>query len=510
MSAKKEFGDFQTPLPLAKEIVTLVDGLIGVPARVVEPTAGLGSFLEAAESAWGVHAKYEGYEINASYVEKANGHLEARGIRVKEQDFFSADWKLIFNAEKSAEVLVLGNLPWVTNADLGSLGSKNLPAKTNFQGLGGFDAKTGKSNFDIAEWMLIRLIETLPTRGSLAVLCKTMTARKVLRHFWKMDQGREDASLFLIDAKTHFAVSVDACLFFLRGKATCDLTATVFSSLDTSKRKSDFGLVDGHLVSDVADYKKLRDLDGGSPYAWRSGLKHDASEVMELTPSNGNFVNGYGELVAIEERFLFPLLKSSDLGNGRCFARKKVLVTQKSTGEDTKQIRLLAPRTWGYLEAHSAKLDGRKSSIYLNRPRFSIFGIGDYSFALWKVAISGLYGNYRFLVVPPDSGKPVLLDDTCYSIACGGKEEATLIAELLNSEICQRFVKSLVFADSKRPITVDVLRRISLVAIAKRLGRLPELVRLGENPHPSPTGQPNQMQLVMEEPAKSRASRVTG
>jgi len=40
--------------------------------------------------------------------------------------------------------------------------SENLPKKSNFQGLRGLDARTGKSNFDIAEWMLIRLIEALP------------------------------------------------------------------------------------------------------------------------------------------------------------------------------------------------------------------------------------------------------------------------------------------------------------------------------------------------------------
>ena len=91
--------------------------------------------------------------------------------------------------------------PWVTNSDLGQLGSSNLPKKTNFQGLRGFDARTGKSNFDIAEWMLIRLIEALPSTGAIAMLCKTITARKVLRHFWKTDDGRENCHLFHIDAR---------------------------------------------------------------------------------------------------------------------------------------------------------------------------------------------------------------------------------------------------------------------------------------------------------------------
>ncbi len=437
MSAKKEFGDFQTPLLLAREVISLVDSLIGMPARVVEPTAGLGAFLEAAEEKWGNGPAYNGYEINTSYVRDANSRLSARGIIIKQQDFFETDWRSILSFADSEKVLVVGNSPWVTNAELGSLGSRNLPKKTNFQGLRGFDAKTGKANFDIAEWMLIRLIEVLPSSGAMAMLCKTMTARKVLRHFWKTDGGREQTGLFLIDAKRHFDVSVDACLLFLRGRRCTERTATVYATLDAHKKLSEFGFVDSHLVSDVSSYKELCDLDGGSPYTWRSGLKHDASDIMELTPENGRYVNGLNQTVEIESNYVFPLLKSSDIGNGRIAPRKFVLVTQQSTGEETEVIREVAPKTWAYLEAHADKLDSRRSSIYQNCPRFSIFGIGAYSFAPWKVAISGLYNTFRFVVVSPKAGRPVMLDDTCYFIACRVKEEACLIAGLLNSDPSQ-------------------------------------------------------------------------
>ncbi len=40
-----------------------------------------------------------------------------------------------------------------------------------------------------------------------------------------------------------------------------------------------------------------------------------------------------------------------------------------------------APKTWKYLLSHGEALDGRRSSIYQNRPRFSVFGIGRYSLA---------------------------------------------------------------------------------------------------------------------------------
>ena len=502
MSAKKEFGDFQTPLPLALEVIDLVESLIGKPERIVEPTAGLGTFLDAAQERWGKGLVYNGYEINTAYVREANSRLSKRDIFIEQKDFFEADWRSFLASVAPERVLVVGNPPWVTNAELGSLGSKNLPKKSNFQGLNGFDAKTGKANFDIAEWMLIRLIEAIPPSGALAMLCKTMTARKVLRHLWKTNGGREQSSLFLIDAKKHFNVSVDACLFFMKGNRSADKTATIYATLNVRNKLSEFGLVDGNLVSDVTSYKELRELDGGSSYIWRSGLKHDASEVMELIPKNGHYMNGFNQTVDIEPDYVFPLLKSSDVGNGRTLPRKFVLVTQQSTGQDTDTIRYTAPKTWAYLQAHADKLDSRKSSIYQNRPRFSMFGIGAYSFAPWKVAISGLYNTFRFVVISPESGKPVMLDDTCYSIACISKEESCLIAELLNSEISQRFLRSLVFLDSKRPITTEVLRRISFVGLAHRLGRLEELTPYMEQSESYKNLGQVQLQLVMDKTKK--------
>jgi hypothetical protein len=119
---------------------------------------------------------------------------------------------------------------------------------------------------------------------------------------------------------------------------------------------------------------------------------------------------------------------------------------------------------------HASVLDDRKSSIYVNRPRFCVFGIGAYSFAPWKVAISGLYKRVSFVAVPPFDGRPVMVDDTCYSIPCKSKEEAEFLIELLESAPAQEFLQSLIFTDSKRPITIDVLRRLSLVELARKLG----------------------------------------
>jgi hypothetical protein len=498
MSLQKEYGDFQTPNSLSKRVVSLVHELFGTPEMVIEPTVGIGGFLKASAECWGKKSCYAGYEINSTYVEHARSSLSQFGIQIFQRDFFKEDWKSNIARTLKRRILIIGNPPWVTNSDLGQLGSKNLPAKSNFQGLRGFEARTGKSNFDIAECMLIRLIEALPPDGAIAMLCKTMTARKVLRHFWRINGGLSGSSIFHIDAKAEFNVAVDACLFYAEGKHTDERTAMVYADVDKSSSSTKFGYIAGNLVSDIDIYNTYKWIDGGSTiYTWRSGIKHDAAKVMEFTRNGKGLINGFGEEVDIEDDYVFPLLKSSDLGNGRLDIRKAVLVTQRHTGDDTAEIEKRAPKTWKYLIRHQNILAGRKSSIYKGRPIFSVFGVGPYSFSPWKVAISGLYKNMLFRIIPPSSNSPVMLDDTCYFIPCQSKDEANLLFEILSSVESRAFVKSLVFEDSKRPVTIDVLRRISFVELSRRLGKINHLERIIHSPSVYGTGD-IQMSLVME------------
>ena len=90
---------------------------------------------------------------------------------------------------------------------------------------------------------------------------------------------------------------------------------------------------------------------------------------------------------------------------------------------------------------------------------FSIFGVGDYSFKPYKVAISGLYKQTKFTLVKPN-GTVLLLDDTCYFIGFDTLEEAQDIQKLLNQLETQAFIESFMFTDAKRAITKDLLMRI--------------------------------------------------
>lgn len=471
---KIEFGDFQTPHALAHAVTAFLRDAGISPSVIVEPTCGHGSFAFAAHDVFFKTHRIFAFDINDAYIsalrEKAH---DAKNVswHVDRQDFFTYNWKEFF-ASFRGEILVLGNPPWVTNSALGALESDNLPEKTNFQNHVGFAAKTGKSNFDISEWMLIKLLEALDgRRGTLAMLCKTSTARKVLRHAWRNRFNIGRASLHLIDAALHFGVSVDACLLVVHtGVPDLLSTAGVYSDLSFDQRLTTFGLVGRDLVADVDEYHRLRDLDGIAYYTWRSGVKHDAASVMEFKKSGDELINGFDEHVKLESTYLYPLLKSSDLANERLTPQRFVLVTQRKPGNDTSSIAKTAPRTWAYLLRHAEALDRRHSIIYRKRPRFSVFGVGDYTFSPWKVAISGFYKNCRFVVVGKHGNKPMVLDDTCYSIPCGSEKEATFLSLLLNSDITKRFLHSLVFFDAKRPVTIDVLNRIDLMKIAERLG----------------------------------------
>jgi hypothetical protein len=232
-------------------------------------------------------------------------------------------------------------------------------------------------------------------------------------------------------------------------------------------------------VADLSAYERWKFLSGPQElHQWRSGIKHDCAEVMELRKEGQAYRNGLGEAVEIEPHCLYPMLKSSQLAKGSPSGPDRwMLVPQRFIGEDTASIRDAAPKTWEYLQRHAVRLDRRLSSIYKGRPQFSIFGVGEYSFARWKVATSAFYKKLEFRVVGPMAGKPVVFDDTCYFLGCQSQAEAECLAQLLNSRPASEFYNSLVFWDAKRPLTVEILRQLNLAAVARELGLEEVLVR---------------------------------
>lgn len=473
---RAEYGDFQTPLALARDVCTLLSRQGIRPAALLEPTCGLGSFLLAGFDQFTEIKQVLGADINREYIVQAKAILKHRHVpdkvRLVAADFFVTDWEKVISTLPEP-VLVFGNLPWITNAHLSTLGSHNLPTKSNFQNRSGLDAITGKANFDISEWMLIRLLEAMNgRRGALAMLCKSSVARKALFHGWKKGIALERSAIYQIDAGLHFDAAVDAALLVMQFRTGAqDTKAEMYSHLNYDIHpNATIGYEDGMLLADITAYHRWKHLCGEEVLKWRSGVKHDCSKVMEFYKSGEQYLNGFGAGFVLEDTYLFPLLKRSHVAKGGGSENRYMIVTQQTVGSDTRQIERRAPRTWAYLNAHADLLNKRGSSIYKNRPPFSVFGVGEYTFAPWKVAISGFYKKFQFVAVGPIEGKPVVLDDTSYFLPCQTQAQAHFLASLLNSSTAQAFYKAFVFWDTKRPITADLLRRLDLRRLAAEIG----------------------------------------
>ncbi len=462
----KVLGDFQTPVPLAEKICKLLRGQGCRPDVIIEPTCGSGNFIVAAARTFPpgfqCHAIEIQPEYNAQFDENTRDARQKCDLHHIVADVLRHEFPT--REFENRNVLVIGNLPWVTSAGLTALGAGNPVEKRNDQGLKGLDALTGKSNFDIAEAIFERLIhEFSGLDARIALICKSTVARNLIRDGMHRGLRTGHATWYGLDTRREFHVAADAgVLDVITGEPpalTCEAR-----SLDApgvlSKR---FGWVGSHFVSDIKAYAETSRIEGESCHVWRQGIKTDASDVMVFTRAcDGSLVNGLGEPANIEDSLVYPFLKGSRLRKPVIYdIQERLLVTQERLGADTSTIELALPRTWDYLVAHGHALDGRKSRIYKDKPRFSIFGVGKYSFKPYKVAVASMYKEPSFSLVCPQD-KPVMLDDTSYFLGFDDVHQAMVVQALLSQDVVTRFLNSIVFKHGKRVYTKDVLMRVDL------------------------------------------------
>lgn len=491
---RTEYGDFQTNLNLANNVVEILTNKNCLPQIIIEPTCGKGNFILASLQQFQNVEKIYGIEIYKPYVWECKFNIidfylhnpkeNKPVISIIHNSVFDYNFKQLARENTDREILIIGNPPWVTNSQLGSLNSSNLPKKRNFKNYNGLDAITGKGNFDIAEFITINLIETFQKmKGHLALLVKNSVIKNIVYDQENNKFGISEIERYYIDCKKEFNVSVEASLF------TCKLNTepefeceelNLYNSKNAERTKARskriyeerkrFGWIKSKFVSNIDTYFNTQQIDGISPFEWRQGIKHDCSSIMELEKVNGHFINGLKDEIKLENDLVYGLLKSSDLKNTVISeSRKFTIVTQKKVGQETNYIKYDFPKTYKYLAEHQEIFNGRKSSIYNNKPPFSIFGVGDYSFKPYKVAISGLYKTFHFSLVLPQNEKPLMLDDTCYLLGFDNLEFAVYTLLLLNSEMNVQFLQSVTFSDAKRTFTKDVLMRIDLFKLAENI-----------------------------------------
>lgn len=466
---KKEFGDYQTPNELSDKICDYLKNERHInPQVVIEPTCGLGNFL--ASSLIFNAEKYYGIEIDSEYCCYAKNRFSQQNVTIFNNNIFNFNTKSLI--ENFNDILVIGNPPWINNSTLSVLESDNLPQKINYKALKGLNAKTGASNFDICEYIIWHFIKELQnTNTIIAMLCKTSVARNIFAELNKQNINYEFCDTLEIDTQKFFQANASACALII--KLTPQYShPNIFNIFSLNKYKETPKVSFRYVNNNFYNYtpSQTYNFDGKCCLEWRQGIKHDCSKIMELSQINNKFFNGLNEQVYIEDDLLYPLIKSSMFKQPIINSfTKYVIVTQKKLNERTGNLEILYPKAWHYLNEHIEYFNKRKSSIYKKAPQFSMFGIGDYSFAPYKVGISGFYKKPIFSLIYSQENQPVFADDTSYFIGFNNYNNAYATMLILNSQPVQEFLSGIVFLDAKRPYTKKVLSRLSFSKIFQHI-----------------------------------------
>ena len=214
MFGKKEFGDYQTPIEFSNKICNFLLNFKKItPSIIIEPNCGIGNFIESS-FVFNAH-KYIGIDINKEYCDFCESRFKGYNVKIFNENFFDFDLNKILSSQDT--ILVIGNPPWVNNSFLSSIDSKNLPQKKNFKNFKGLDAITGASNFDICEYIIIKLLQFFKNSTAIiAMLCKTTVARNIYKEIRNQNIYYSNFEIIEFDANKIFGINASACLLYIK------------------------------------------------------------------------------------------------------------------------------------------------------------------------------------------------------------------------------------------------------------------------------------------------------
>ncbi|HGX92571.1 MAG TPA: SAM-dependent DNA methyltransferase [Candidatus Tenderia sp.] len=150
----------------------------------------------------------------------------------------------------------------------------------------------------------------------------------------------------------------------------------------------------------------------------------------------------------LEPDLVYPLLRGRDVQRWYAIPSLHILMVQDPKirrGVDADVLQQRYPKTWAYLKRFERPLRERSGfKRYFTRkdkrgrsietgPFYSMFNVGDYTFAPWKVVWGRIGNRIESAVVSNVAGKPIIPQETISLVACDNQEEAHYIATTINS-----------------------------------------------------------------------------
>lgn len=168
----------------------------------------------------------------------------------------------------------------------------------------------------------------------------------------------------------------------------------------------------------------------------------------------------------IEPDLIFPCVKSRHVKKWTIIGYDYLLVPQTKAGKVESRLETQTPLTYQYLTTYKEHLLNRSSVHFKDKPFYSVYSVGPYTFLPYKVIWCSMHKEPMFAVAKPlhDKylGQRVIIPDNPMSyIALNDLEEANFVCGILNSRLLANYF-SAKGRGTKYPISQKVVSGVPI------------------------------------------------
>jgi hypothetical protein len=492
-TTRRVFGEYYTPPGIASLAVQeTLDGT----GTILDPGCGAGAFLVAAVRHLRDHGVEPadclnavcGVDVNPVAVRSAKAALlvelgaDLEGtVHVPVVHGDSLGLLPDLTPDVGRADAVVGNPPWIPWERLPERVKerwRNGPIdRLGLFDRAGADARLGYANDDVALPFALTCTDRYRRRNGRAafVLKRDLLVGPTGRPLRRGNFGDSSVGVDRVhdfgDTRPFEGVDAGAAVYVLGPEPPDDVPATVWEATASSPEFGSRDAMDRTLARAETTYRPVADRGGawvradaerralGScDYTIRHGVKDDAKAVFSLDRETA---------LSLEPDHVFPYLRSKHVVKFGLFGHDLHLVPERrAAGGDPEALRRDCPRTYDYLDERRDRLLERGSSWFDAGPFYSLFGVGPYTWAEYKVVWCRLGFKPHFAVVStvddPDLGEmPVVPGDHCMFVATDDGDEAHYLCALLNSAPYQRCLRDLA-EGGKASLTKSVVSKLAL------------------------------------------------
>ena len=277
------------------------------------------------------------------------------------------------------------------------------------------------------------------------------------------DQVGANAAIYALSADEEPAFPVDATAWTARGTGERAADFSTAGAMRETLAAAGTGIVPVDPDDRTSAWIRTdaeRGALGECAHDIRHGVKDDAQAVFSIDRDR---------LDALEPDLVYPYIKSRHVVKYGLFGHELRLVPVEKANEDNEDVLMdRYPRTYRYLSERRERLADRSSSWLRQGTFYNVFGLGDYTWADYKVVWCRLGFKPHFAVVSTvddeDLGeKTVVPGDHYMFIATNDRREAHFLCALQNSATYQRCLADIA-SEGKASLSKSVVSRLELPA----------------------------------------------